>query len=97
MRRKTLPHLTLGGGEVYRRRYPEHSNTLRIQTLTLDPRTCSVEMNRNALGDLCSTDSTEVKLTDFIDSVMGKRPDENFVSRPRWYRRRDKRGSTGRS
>ena len=25
------------------------------------------------------------------------RADESFVSRPRWYRRRDMRGSTGRS
>lgn len=65
--------LIFGGLEVYRQRYPQHPNATRIQTLVLDPRTCSVGMNQRALGDLCASPSSEVRLLDLINSTVGGR------------------------
>lgn len=67
------PGLIFGGLEVYRQRYPEHPNAVRMQTLVLDARTCSVAMNRQALGELCTSSSSEVKLVDLVDSTVGAR------------------------
>lgn len=74
-REQVLPYpgLIFGGLEVYRQRYRDHPNVARMQTLVLDSRTCSIPMNRQALGELCTSPSSEVRLMDLVDSSVGSR------------------------
>lgn len=65
------PGLIFGGLKVYRQRYRGHPDVARMQTLVLDSRTYSTPMNRHALGDLCTSPSSEVRLIELVGSTVG--------------------------